>query len=141
MEGEEKKGMNSVERKNLVVFGYGLAVICAVVAGRQFFKTGTEMPFFVWLGIGVFFALITAFAPLRLRGFYRVWMRVARVAGIIVSTIVLAVIFYLMFGVAGIILRLLRKDILDERWDKGRASYWVPRGEKSFNPEDCKRQF
>jgi len=133
--------VNSVERKNLAVFGYGLALISAVVAARQFFKIGPETAFFVWLGVGIFFALITVLAPGRLRGFYRVWMRVARVIGTILSTIVLAVIFYLMFGLAGIVLRLMRKDILDEKWDKSGTSYWIPHPEKSFNPEDCKRQF
>lgn len=130
-----------LERKKLLVFGYGLAIICGVLAVRHFFKSGVGPLFCVGVVGSLGFAAVTRFQPQGLVGFYRGWMKVARLIGAVFSTVILSVLFYLMFGVVGLILRLMKKDILEERRDPKTSSYWKTIDQKPFNPVDCKRQF
>ena len=115
------------ERKNLLVFGYGLALILIFFGVRLWIKRGAD-PFNVSLLILAFvFAAVTAIRVERLKPFYKVWMAVAHRIGEVVSSIILIVIFYGMFGTVGIILRLLGKDLLREKLGKGENSYWMKR--------------
>lgn len=131
--------MSSKEIKNLRVFGFGLTLILALF-GLKHSRTASQFTF-VFLAGSVFLGCVTALAPQRLAEFYRGWMKVARVIGVVFSTVLLTIIFYLMFGITGIILRLSGKDVLEEKIDPKRESYWVPVPPKPFQPEDYKRQF
>jgi hypothetical protein len=68
-------------------------------------------------------------------------MAVAHFIGNIITGIILSVLFYFVFGIAGLILRLLKKDLLDRRLDPGAASYWVKRPKVTFNQEQYTRQY
>jgi len=129
------------EKKNLVVFGYGLAVICAFVAWRHTVKHGADGWTMILAVLAAAFTILTALNPYNLAGFYRRWMAVAHVIGLVVSTVILSLVFYLMFGIAGLILRLMKKDFLDRTIELDRKSYWVNRPAQPFNPDDYKRQF
>ena len=49
--------------------------------------------------------------------------------------------FYLVFGVAGLILRLLNKDLLDQRMDGTAHSYWIKKDRIEFDKTHYTRQF
>lgn len=116
--------MDKKEQKNLRVFGYGLTIIIAFVVIRLGMKHGFTNGKYFALFLAVLLAGITALKLEAIKPFYRVWMKGARFIGEIVNFVLLSVVFYLFFGVAGIILRLMRKDLLDERIDKNAQSYW-----------------
>jgi hypothetical protein len=78
--------------------------------------------------------------PAVLKPFYILWMSFAVVLGYIMTRIILSIIFYLLFSPVGLILRILRKDLLQERFDKTAESYWIKR-DKKFDPKDAERQF
>lgn len=88
----------------------------------------------------VFFAL-AFITPLILKPIYIAWMRFAFVLGWINTRLILAVMFYLVFTPAGIILRLLRKDLLDRRIEKGNQSYWKKKETPVINPLQYEKQF
>jgi len=129
------------EQKNLKVFGYGLAVILGFIAWRIMAKHGTGF----WPGAlslaGMVLTIITAIDYRFLRPVYSRWMIGASFIGMIITTIVLSTIFFLVFGLAGIVLRLLRKDILAEKIDKQKESYWVRRDKEAFNKARYTQQF
>ncbi len=116
--------MDKKEQKNLRVFGYGLSIIIAFIVIRLGFKHGFTNGKYIALGVAVFLSLVTSVRLPAIKPLYRVWMKGARFIGEIVNFVLLTVIFYLFFGIAGIILRLMRKDLLDERIDKNAQSYW-----------------
>lgn len=118
--------MDKKEQKNLRVFGYGLALIIVFVAWRLGHKHGFSMYHFAAFGISSIFVLLTALRLTAIRPVYRIWMKGARFIGEIINFVLLAVIFYVIFGLIGIILRLLGKDILDEKIDKSAKTYWKP---------------
>ena len=65
--------------------------------------------------------------PKTLRGVYLAWMSLALVLGLIVSTVVLTLFFYLIVTPIGLLARLLGNDFLNRKWDRQAASYWIPR--------------
>ena len=129
------------EKRDLLVFGYGLTLICWFVAGRLWFKHGPSWTVWAWAAAGAVVISLTFFNLPALKKFYTVWMKVAGVIGHVVTTVVLSVLFYVLFGTVGIALRLLGKDILDERMDRSRKSYWVPRPARPFDARLYKQQF
>ena len=90
------------EIKNLKVFGYGLSVILVFISYKIFKTHGPTL----WHGLlGASFlvlVIVTTFKLDLIKPFYKQWMRVAHVIGGVVTTLILAVLFYAMFGVVGI---------------------------------------
>jgi len=73
----------------------------------------------------VFYAL-SALRPGALRKPERIWMAFAEKLGTVMTFLVMFLTFYVIVTPVGILLRLLGKDILSMRLDRGRASYWEP---------------
>jgi hypothetical protein len=65
--------------------------------------------------------------PRGLRWVYLGWMSLALVLGLIVSTILLTVFYYLVVTPVGLLARLVGKDFLSRRLQPQAASYWIPR--------------
>ena len=113
------------QRKNLLVFGYGLALIFAFI-GFRIWKAHGWGGSHAALGILIVgLIVVTALKTDALLYIYKPWMKVAGAIGHVMTIVILSVIFYCIFGVVGIILRLLRKDILDRTIDADRKSYWI----------------
>lgn len=135
------KTMDKKEQKNLKVFGYGLAIIVAFFAMRLGMKHGFTNGKFIAITFASVLALVTAIHLPTIRPLYKVWMKGARFIGEIVNFVLLSVIFYIFFGIAGIILRILRKDLLDERIDKSAKTYWKTSRSGSFDRQSYTKQF
>ena len=129
------------EKKNLLVFGYGLAVILCFIAVRLGLKHHWPASCIVFFGAALFFCAITLFYRALLKKIYIRWMAVAHMIGRIVTTLILSILFYFIFGFVGILLRLMRKDLLDRAIDFQRQSYWKTRNPGEFIKEHYLRQF
>ena len=57
----------------------------------------------------------------------KLWFKFGMVLGAIVAPVIMGVIFFLTVTPTGIIMRLLGKDILNQRVDKSKKSYWIKR--------------
>ena len=75
------------------------------------------------LGLG--FILI----PARLRPVYNAWLKVAHIIGRIITTLILALSYYLVITPSALIKRLFGGRPLPVKPDKEATSYWVPRTE------------
>ena len=71
----------------------------------------------------------------------RLWMRFGLLLGRIVSPIVTAVLFYLVFTPFGIVMRLFRKDPLRLTLDPNAPTYWIDRDPPGPEPKAMKNQF
>ncbi len=129
------------EQRDLKVFGYGLAVLLGIIAWRLIVKHVVGF----WpsiLGLtGIVLAAMTAIDYRFLKPLYEHWMKVARVIGMVVSTVVLSGIFFAVFGLVGIVLRLLRKDLLSRKIEPDKESYWIRRERMEFKKERYTQQF
>ncbi len=118
------------------------AWIFVVQAGVLVFKIreGAGWAALAWLGVSAALLAVTVWQTERLRPLYAAWMRGAHAVGQLVSAAILGLLFFLVFTPVGLVLRLLRKDLLDERLEPEKESYWQKR-EYAFKEENYKRQF
>ncbi len=93
------------------------------------------------IGIGVLFFVLGMWAPVWLKTFYRAWMGLAAVLGFFMSRLILSVLFYLVVTPIGLTMRLLGKDLLNQRWDRKTSTYWIKREKTPFDKERYEKQF
>lgn len=119
--------MDNKERKNLLVFGYGLA---AIITGWSllYWRKHPQADWILGpLVLAAGLAVTTFWRLEALKPIYKNWMRVAHMIGQVVTTVILSVIFYLVFTPVAIILRVMSKDLLDRRLELHKESYWQKR--------------
>ena len=134
--------MDKKEKTNLLVFGYGLAIIVSLVVLRLAFKHHALSPGKMCaLTAAAVLAMITAIRVETIKPFYKGWMKVARLIGEVVNFVLLTVIFYIFFSIPALILKLLRKDLLDEKIDKNAVSYWKTRPAGGFDRDSLRNQY
>lgn len=129
------------QKKKLLVFGYGFSLIFSAIALRGGWKHGWGLAPKIFILLGGAFLLLTLFKQDWLLEVYNRWMRVARFVGEIMTTLILAVLYYTVFSFVGIVRRVLRKDWLDIQIDSKAASYWTKRELRPFNKADYTKQF
>jgi len=129
------------EKKNLIVFGYGLAVILGFLSFKIWHDHG-------WIAahtiLFVCISILVAVTKLRyelLKPLYTQWMKGAHFIGNVITGLILSILFYFVFGIAGIILRLLKKDLLDQRMNYAADSYWIKKEKINFDKSHYTRQF
>ena len=79
-------------------------------------------------GITLLFALLR---PATLRPLNWLWLRFGRLLHRIVSPIILFLMYCVAIVPMGLLLRLLRKDLLLLRWSPGASTYWIKREAES----------
>ncbi len=77
----------------------------------------------------------------RIEPLYDLWMKLVHPIGVLMSAIFFAIIFYCVFGIVGIILRMLKKDLLEQKLDPEAKTYWKTRELKEFSKENYTKQF
>ena len=108
-------------------------------AGYCFYR-GYAIVLYVGLG-GIALLLSGLLYPKMLKPLYNSWMIIALTIGFVMSRILLAVLFYLVFTPVGLFMRMLNKDPLDRKSDPSVDSYWVRRNKEIYDPGDAERQF
>lgn len=133
--------MMNNEKKNLVVFGYGLAVILGFISFKIWHDYGWAVAHIVLFVCISALVIVTALRYKLLKPLYVQWMKVAHFIGNIITSLILSVLFYFVFGIIGIILRLLKKDLLGQRMDYAADSYWIKKEQIDFDQSHYTRQF
>jgi len=127
-------------KKQLNVFVAGLVIICVLFSNKAL-KTGNP-PLSLFL---ICAAIILLILYLMKRNFvvqfYLIWMRGVSCIGAIVTTLMMLILFYLVFSPVGLLLRLLKKDILHLKRDPQKETYWIDRPEEKFDRARYERQF
>lgn len=131
--------IHKIESNKLYYFGILAAVVCLLIKHALTHGFGLISLILLILALGALF-VVTANAEL-LKPVYKTVMKIVHPIGVMVTGGILSIVFYLMFGVAGIILRILRKDLLDRKIDRTRDSYWIKREEVVFDKKHYQRQF
>ncbi len=121
------------EPKDLRKFGITMGVILGILTGITLYKESWSFPYLLILS-GVFL-LIGIIKPILLKYIYLGWMALAITIGFFVTRIILSILFYVMFTIAGIIGRLVNNDMLDQKYDANADTYW----KKHEKPQDSKK--
>ena len=87
--------------------------------------------------ISLFFLILGLLNSKILNPLNKLWFKFGIILGKIISPLIMGIIFFLVVTPTGLIMRLLRKDILNLRYNKDK-SYWIKKNEKKNN---MKNQF
>jgi hypothetical protein len=127
------------DKDSLIKFGITMGVAFLVVTFIIFIKhRHSIVPTAV---IAALFLAVAFLIPFILKPVYIAWMRLAYVLAWLNTRLILAILFYLVFTPMGLFLRLLRKDLLERKIEKGQQSYWKKKEAVIFNPRGYERQF
>lgn len=137
---QELKHLTSLcTRKELRKFGITLGVFFALVTALLVWReSALVLHFAVVSGL---FLVVGLTIPMALKPVYLVWMGFATIMGFFMTRVILVLVYGLAFIPAGVIARLLGKDLLKERFDPQAASYWVKRERRPFVPEAAEKQY
>ena len=128
------------ERLEIRKFGIGLTVFLCLIGGWQLYKGHANV--YVWfLGFAGLVSILSFFAPIILKPLYIIITTVGHAVGWVNTRILLGIMFYVIFTPIGILLRLMRKDLLDRHLNKDAKSYWNKKDDGVFTKEQYERQF
>ena len=103
---------------------------------------GFESDVWKWvLGLGLGLFGLSHFAYPVMRPLHFAWMRFSQVLGWFSTRIVLSLFFYLIITPTGLLMKLLGKDLLDQKINKSARSYWIKRDLNKFDPKHAARSF
>lgn len=126
--------------RDLRKFGLLVGGVLAVLGGWFLFRQRPAGPWM--LAPGLLLITLGLIAPRVLRSVYLAWMSLAFVLGLIVSTILLTLFFFLVITPVGLVARMTGADFLSRKLDSKATSYWVTRpGPAARAPADYERQF
>lgn len=133
------------DRKDLRKFGITIAIVLGLLGSLALYKgSGKYLGF--W-GIGGLFLVLGLLLPELLKPIHKAWMALALILGWINTHIILGLIFFLIFTPIGLILRLMGKDLLDQKFPQpgtGSGSdltYWKKREKNSKDKVRYERMF
>ncbi|MBN2000850.1 hypothetical protein JW935_25090 [candidate division KSB1 bacterium] len=115
------------DKKEWRKFGYGVAVILALIATVQLLTGKTLFPYF-YITAAVF-SVCALLLPIVLKPIYILFSYLGLILGWIMTRVILTVMFYLVFTLIGFTVRLFQKQVLDIKLQKNSPSYWIDRKE------------
>lgn len=134
----EIKKIESSEKK-LREFGFVVGgVLCALGVLLWWRGRGTYPYFFL---PGMVLVVMGAVLPRALKPFQKAWMTLAILMGWVMTRVLLSALFYLALTPIGWILRLTGKDLLDQKIEPEKQSYWKVRSQPPRVPSDYEKQF
>lgn len=121
---------------------FGLVVGGVLIALGLFFLWRHKSFYPYVLAPGVLLAVTGLIYARILKPIFLGWMALALVLGLIMSTLILVVFFYLVVTPIGLLARLLGQDFLGLKRQKEAPSYWIPRQtEHPTPPGDYEKQY
>ncbi len=127
------------DKKKLREFGLTIGIVLLILGGLAMWRGRLTAPYL--LAAGTAFIALGLTIPAILKPLQKLWMGLGMVLGFFVSRIVISVLFYFVITPIGLLMKLLGKDLLDERIDKARDSYWHERDVAMKSKESYENQY
>lgn len=136
---ELKDIINSCNINRIKKFGHVVGPFLIILGLILLWKHAVLAPYIILFGSLIL--LLTYIKPLLLKPVYIAWMCISTLMGFIMTRLILSILFMLVFTPAGLILRLMRKDLLKQKIDKNKVSYWITRKNDAFDAKTLENQF
>ena len=108
----------------VLLVGFGLLGGLALWSGRAADSEWRIVVGYILLSLGTIVFLWSLVSPRTLPPVYELWMRFGQGIGTVVSTVLLSVLYYVVFVIVGGLMRVFGTDPLDRRIERSSASYW-----------------
>ncbi len=113
--------------KELRLFGLLLLAFFALVAGIVYWRSESQLAASALVGAGALLCVVYYAVPPWRRWIYLGWIYAAYPIGWCVSTLLLALVYYLVLTPVGLLMRLFRYDPMQKKREPDRPSYWQER--------------
>lgn len=128
----------TITTKKLREFCLLFCAVSGIMGGIGLWKGS---PYWAWFaGISIGFLLAGLFFPMAFRRPYRLWMSLAFIMSWFMTRLILIFAFFLIMTPMALLLKILRKDILEKGLNKEAGTYWK-RYEPVQDKERYKKQF
>lgn len=119
------------DRRKLREFGWislaGFGVIGLILGWKfDWIENGEWLVPGIFFGLGLLSAILSITEPLLLKPSYWILTAISAVVGPILATLVLGLLFFLLFLPIGMVFAIRGRDELRLKPDRGAASYWLP---------------
>jgi len=128
-------------RKQLDQFGLIWLGFLLLFGALLWFKLHSPLVLAVMWGLAVVVPIVGWFEPRFMRLVFVGMSYAAWPIGFVVSHVILAAVYYLVFTPIGLLMRALGRDPMTRRFDRAAASYWVRRPQEGTEPKRYFRQF
>ena len=128
------KELNKISKKNNISFGILFFSFFLIISLHPLISNG---PIRIWsVIVSLLFLIITVIKPNLFTFFNKLWIKFGILLGKIISPIVMGLVFFFAVTPVGIIVRILKKDVMGLK--RGASSYWINREDKL---QSMKKQF
>ncbi|NBV39966.1 MAG: hypothetical protein EBR80_02070 [Proteobacteria bacterium] len=128
------KNLVNIKPKDNITFGI-LFFIFFLIIGLYPLKSGGVIR--IWsIILSLIFLIITITKPNLFTYLNRLWIKFGMLLGKIISPIVMGLVFFFVVTPIGILVRVLKKDVMGLK--RGAPSYWINREDKI---QSMKKQF
>ena len=128
------KELNKISKKNNISFGVLFFSFFLIISLYPLISNG---PIRIWsIIISLFFLIITIIKSDLFTFLNKLWIKFGILLGIIISPIVMALVFFFVVTPIGMLVRILKKDVMGLK--RGASSYWINRKDKL---QSMKKQF
>ena len=108
----------------VMLIGFGLLGGLALWSWSENGSTWRLVVGGILVSLAVVIFLWSLVAPRSLPPVYEAWMRFGQAIGTVVSTILLSVLYFIVFTLVGGLMRLFGTDPLERKVDRAAGSYW-----------------
>jgi hypothetical protein len=130
----------STTTRDLRKFGLMVGGVFLLISGWLLWRHKPLWPYF--LTPGALLVVLGLAVPRALKGVYLAWMSLAFTLGLVVSTLILTLFFFLAVTPLGLMGRIFGKDFLSEKLNPRAKSYWLPRDRSApRQPADYEKQY
>jgi len=128
------KKPDKINKKNNIFFGILFFIFFLIIGLYPLISNG---PIRIWSVIlSLVFLIITIIRPNLFTYLNRLWIKFGILLGKIISPIVMGLVFLCVVTPIGVLVRILKKDIMGLK--RGTTSYWINREDKL---QSMKKQF
>ena len=113
-------------------FGYLFFFVLSFISIFIFFNSNKIN--YILISLSLIFLIITIFKPILFDRISNIWIKFGELLGMFISPLVMTLIFFLFLTPLSLIVRIMRKDLLNTKFSK-QKSYWIKR-EKNIGTMD-----
>ncbi len=125
--------------KKLREFGFLVGGVLCALGVLLWWRGRGSFPYF--LAPGILLVITGALIPSILKPLQKAWMTLAILMGWVMTRVLLSVLFFLAITPISLLLRMTGKDLLDQKLEPQKQSYWKIRSDPPRVPSDYERQF
>ena len=128
------------DKNALKSFGCLMGAVFSVITTILFYKEKITA-FIVFGGIAGAFFFSALVRPRLLSGVYILWMKFGDVVGRFNAKVILSLMYMVVFTLVRALLFVLRKKLLQKKFDSSLDSYWSDHGPMENDPKRYEKQF